>query len=554
MAAGRLSPTVGSKEDGYLFEFKADGVFLTVFPSEDEGILFELSDMRQILKDYGVLDYEIEALARIVREAKGEPRKLADGFEAVIDISGASADEEVALKERAKEKIRPYKVEVTRDKMAVFIRFDRKATGVMPDLDEILEALENNRVTYGIDKDAISKALEGTTDFLAAKGTPPVKGEDARIVKMFDLGEKGRPVKNEYDQVDYKNLNLFVIARAGQRLAERIPHTAGTPGTNVFGDSLPAKPGKPKPVPAGKNTAIEEENFVVATIDGQIVDANNRISIDPQLMIKGDVGVSTGNIDFAGAVNVGGSVQAGFIVKATGDIEINGMVSGGTVEGRNIFIKGGIQGQNRGIIKATEDVRATFVENGEIEAIGSIYITDVSLHSNLRAGKEICVEGKKGLVTGGILAAGEEVRVKVLGNPMNVVTRVVVGVNPMLQRKYQETCRECADAKRRLQQITNSLNTLGKIDLTKLPEQRAKQIKALMQSQFPLAGLVERSETAIKQMEEEIEKMKNGRIKISDTMYPGVRLSINSVMKNVQEEEKHCTLYVEEDFIKSGPY
>ena len=156
MSAGKLSPTVGSKEDGYLFEFKADGVFLTVFPSEDEGILFELSDMRQILKDYGVLDYEIESLARIVREAKGEPRKLADGFEAVIDISGASADEEVALKERAKEKVRPYKVEVTRDKMAVFIRFDRKATGVMPDLDEILEALENNRVTYGIDKDAIS--------------------------------------------------------------------------------------------------------------------------------------------------------------------------------------------------------------------------------------------------------------------------------------------------------------------------------------------------------------------------------------------------------------
>ena len=554
MAAGKLSPIVGSKEAGYLFEFKADGVFLTVYPTEDDGILFELSDMRQILKEYGVLDYEIEVLARIVRETKGEPQKLADRFEAILDLTDASDSNGAALKEIAKEKVKPYKVEVSRDKMAVFIRFDRKATGIMPELDEVLSALENNNITYGIDKDAISKALEGTTDFLAAKGTAPVKGEDARIVKMFDLGEKGRPVKNEYDQVDYKNLNLFVLAKAGQRLAERIPHTAGTPGTNVFGDPLPAKPGKPKPVPAGKNTTIEEENFVVAAIDGQIVDANNKISIDPQLVIQGDVGVSTGNIDFNGCVHVGGTVQQGFVVKATGDIEINGMVSGATVDGCNVFIKGGIQGQSRGIIKASEDVRAAFVENGEIEAIGSIYINDVSLHSNLRAGKEICVEGKKGLVTGGILAAGEEVRATVLGNQMNVVTKVVVGVNPMLQRKYQETCREHTEAKRRLQQITNSLNTLGKIDLSKLPEQRAKQIKALMQSQFPLAGLVERSAAAIKQMEEEIEKMKNGRVKVSDTLYPGVRLTINSVMKIVQEEEKHCTLYVEDDFIKSGPY
>ena len=50
---------VGGETAGYLFEFKSDGVYLTVYPNDDNGILFELSDMRQILKDYGVADYDI---------------------------------------------------------------------------------------------------------------------------------------------------------------------------------------------------------------------------------------------------------------------------------------------------------------------------------------------------------------------------------------------------------------------------------------------------------------------------------------------------------------
>lgn len=124
----------------------------------------------------------------------------------------------------------------------------------------------------------------------------------------------------------------------------------------------------------------------------------------------------------------------------------------------------------------------------------------------------------------------------------------------MLQRKYQETCREYSEAKKKLSQLTKALNTLGKIDMTKLPQNRIDQINTMTRSQFPLAGLVERDEKLIQQMESEMEAMKNGRVRVSDVMYPGVKLTINSVMKNVQAEEKHCTLYVEEDFVKTGAY
>lgn len=555
MEEDKMVPTVGGEEAGYLFEFKDDGVFFTVYPSGDSGILFELSDMRQILKEYGVLDYDIEVLARVVCEASGVPQKLADHFEAPItpptDLpAGVKAEGELVDQRAAA----PFKLEISKDRMTATIHFDSKGDTRPPSEEEIMAALQEKNIVFGIDHESLQRCLPIMRDFEIAKGQPAVKGEDAQIVRKFNLGEKGRPVKNKYDQVDYKNLNLFVLVKKGDLLAERIPHTMGTTGQDIYGAEVPAKPGKPKPMPNGKNTAVDGENSLIATMDGQIVDNGSKINIDPQLSISGDVGVSTGNIDFTGAVHISGSVQAGFVVKATGDVEVKGMVSGATIEACNVYVTGGVQGMNRGKIMAREDVRASFAENAEIEAGNNIYIADVSLHSELRAGKMVIVEGKRGLVTGGFLAAGEEVRAKVIGNQMNVATKITVGVNPMLQRKYQETCREYSEAKKKLSQLTKALNTLGKIDMTKLPQNRIDQINTMTRSQFPLAGLVERDEKLIQQMESEMEAMKNGRVRVSDVMYPGVKLTINSVMKNVQAEEKHCTLYVEEDFVKTGAY
>ena len=98
------------------------------------------------------------------------------------------------------------------------------------------------------------------------------------------------------------------------------------------------------------------------------------------------------------------------------------------------------------------------------------------------------------------------------------------------------------------------MNTLGKLDISKLPKERVEQINALTRSQFPLAGKVQRSEKLLNELDEEMQKMKNGKIRVKEKLYPGVKLSINAILKNIQSEEQHCTLYVEDDFIRTGPY
>ena len=307
-------------------------------------------------------------------------------------------------------------------------------------------------------------------------------------------------------------------------------------------------------MPEGKNTKVLGEHQLIATINGQIVDTGNKISVDPRLVIKGSVGVGTGDIDFDGSVQINGDVKQGFVLKATGDIEIKGSVSGAEVSGRSVVVSGGVTGAKRGKVTAEFDVRAAFAENAVIEAGRDIYIADVALHSTLRAGKKILVEGKHGQITGGLTVSGEEVTAKVVGNQAYVITRVSVGVDPNLQKEYHEVCKSYKEGKKRLLHITQTLNTLSKIDISQLPQERIDQINAITRSQFPIAGQLKRDEQKILELEQKLSEMKNGKVRVDDVMYPGSRISINAVVKNVQEEYRHCTMSLQEGEITLGAF
>ena len=544
-------PIVGGAEAGYMFEFRPDGIYLTIYPNAAETLMIDLSDMHQILRGCGILDYDVGLLARIMKEADGKAHKISEPIElSEEDLERLMTEPEAQIDEPYAKLI----VEISRDRLKATIKYDTRNGSRLPTKEMVLEALEQKRVKYGIDEDLIEEGIKALVPFVAAEGKPAIPGENAYIDRKFDLGVKGRPVVDQYDRVDYKNLNLFVLAKKNETLAIRIPQTQGKPGINVFGDKIPALNGRPIPIPQGKNTAVVGEHQLIATINGQIVDSGNRISIDPRLEIKGSVGVGTGDIDFDGSVEISGSVKQGFSVKATGDIEIKGSVSGAEVSGRNVIISGGITGANRGKVYAKEDVRCAFTENAVVEAGRDIYIADAALHSTLRAGKQIIIEDKRGQITGGLSIAGEEIRAKVIGNQAYVVTRVSVGVDPSLQREYNEVCKEYKDLKKRLMQITQMLETLGKIDITRLPQERIDQINTLTRSQFPIAGKIKRDEKRILELEEQLADMKNGRVRASDCIYSGSRISINSVVKNVQKDYKHCTMYLEDGEVVLGPY
>ena len=142
-----LRPAVGGENAGYLLEFLQDGVFVTVYPSEGAETRFELSDVRQSLHDNGVNDYDIIELSKIIREAAGERRKIADEFEDTASEEeventqepGESEDEEEAEDEG---NVAEIIIDISRDQMIATVRYDTSKGKKQPTEEDIKAKLE----------------------------------------------------------------------------------------------------------------------------------------------------------------------------------------------------------------------------------------------------------------------------------------------------------------------------------------------------------------------------------------------------------------------------
>ena len=524
-----------SLDSYYIITTDNNGVYLTVHPAEGTGsalkevVIFEELDNRKIK------NYDRSIILREVKNPSGQSLKIAD-----------AEAESVAEPQ--------IQVIVTRDRMEASLQVEMPK-GCRPlAIEAVQEKLNTSGVVFGIDQEAVKKAYNHPgTRVICAKGQPQMDGKDAYIKYHVNTENKGRPVELEDGRVDFKDLNLFTMVRQGETLAEKVLPTPGVNGIDVLGQPILAKHGKDLPMPLGKNVQAED-NLIVAGISGQLLVQNNKINVLPVIEIKEDVDLSTGNIEFVGNVVVRGSVQAGFTVKADGNVEIYGTVSGGTVEGKNVVIKTGIQGMHRGYVKAVENVVAKFIENATVYAGQDVMVNDVILHSRVSAGKRVIVEGRRGMITGGTITAGEEIRAKVVGTHMAISTELEVGVNPMLREEYQNIRREIKKVEVSLEQTQKALSILRSMDQSTMPQDKREMLLKLTKAQFHLAGQVESMRNRMTDIELAFEEMKFGRIKASDVIYPGVKVVVGTLVKPIREPLKFASLYAEDGEIRIGTF
>ncbi|MDU2066539.1 MAG: FapA family protein [Sporomusaceae bacterium] len=518
----------------YSLETSEKGVYLTVHPPQGDGKIVAEAAILQELAAREISDIKAGMISKTIAEATGTPVKIAD-------YKAEAAEPE-------------YTILVARDRMSANLSIKKPPRCRPINLQEIMDKLAAAGIVYGIDEAAVQQANErpGST-VICAKGLAAVDGKSSEIKVLFDDANRGRPVEKDNGTVDYKDLNLFTVVKQDDVLAEKIPATSGSPGKDILGTDISPKPGKDLPLPVGKNVRIEE-NRIIADIAGQALLTNGKVNVVPVIEIKGDVDLSTGNIDFIGSVTIRGSVQSGFSVKAAGDIEVMGAIAGGTVEGKNVLVRTGIQGMNRGYVKALENVTAKFIENATVFAGGEVLVADVILHSRVSAAKKIIVEGRKGLIAGGTVSAGEEIRAKVAGTYMSVSTDLEVGVNPMLREEHQFLRREMKKLNVTLEQAQKALTILKSVDPEKLSPDKREMLLKMTKAQFHLMGQQETHKKRLTEIEAMFDDMRYGKIKIADTVYPGVKVVVGTLVKPIRENMKFVSFYEDDGEIVVGSY
>lgn len=523
------------KLDGYYsITLHDDGVYLIVHSPQGEGTRVVEPVVLEDLKKRHILDYNRALVIRCVREAKGESTKIAES-------PAPEVEPEV-------------QVIVSRDRMEASLQVIIPKNSLPLTIEAVMEKVHQSGIVFGLDHVAIQKAFDRPgLRVICASGQRPIDGTNAYIKYHIDMENKGRPAEQEDGRVDFKNLNIFTTVYEGELLAEKVPPTSGNPGIDILGQQVPAKSGKDISLPLGKNVKVSD-NMLIAVIAGQLLIANNKIHVIPLIEVKEDVDLSTGNIEFVGNVVVRGSVQAGFTVKAQGNVEIAGTVSGGIVEGKNVIIRMGIQGMHRGYIKAAENVVAKFIENATVYAGNEVLVNDVILHSEVSAGKKVIIEGRRGVVAGGTVIAGEEIRAKVAGTHMSTSTELEVGVNPLLREEYHHIRKEIKKLETTLEQTLKALNILKSMDQSTMPQDKREMLLKLTKAQFHLVGQVESMRNRITEIELAIEEMRYGRIRIADIAYPGVKIVVGTLVKPVREQIRFASFYSEDGELKIGSF
>lgn len=401
--------------------------------------------------------------------------------------------------------------------------------------DDIIGVLKSSGIKTGIMhekiKNIVKKPIIGEP-LLVAQGIPAIDGKDATIEhKLTGEVKEKRPVILDNGSVNYKDVKSYNTVSSGEILAVKHPPTKGKSGIDVFGNEIPAKDGKDVKLLEGKNTKLLEDGMkLVASKSGIPILHDNMIEVSELLEIKGDVDYSTGNIDFPGDVHIRGGVKPTFIVRAEGNVKIDGVIEAATVLSNANVECLGVKGRNKGVVSAKGDVHAKFLENANIECKGSVYVDGSIVNSTVRAGKMIKVEGKTGEVVSSNLIAGIAVIVKQLGAEMSSTTHVEVGVDPELRERINELSAKIYMDKENLSKVSRLMKVLEDLRKKKggaLPPDKEETYNRLRKTRYALYEGVSEMVAEAKAYQEKLQKSsKDGYVRVTSKVYSGIEVKI----------------------------
>lgn len=531
--------------DAFVF-IGTDGVYLKVTPPSGNGSPATLKEAKIRLRDRNIQDADEEAVKNAVERQSGEYMRVA-----AYEYNPANNP--------------VMSVDITDQEMKAWLYVTPpKPGGADLSASMIISFLHNNRVVEGIDEARVNAFVDTPVyqqQYLVAEGLKPEDGNNAYIEYEFEVDRSKVKLKETTSgKVDFKELNIIQNVVEGQPLARKIAAERGRGGKTVTGKYLEAKNGKDIPLPLGKNTRLADDGVtILAALNGQVLMLNNKINVEPVLNIEGDVSLKTGNIMFLGTVYINGSVQDGFSVKATGNIEVRGSVGKAQIDAEGDVVVGqGIVGKGEGFVHAGKSIWARFIENTKIEAGEFVIVSDGIINSQVQANRKILCQGKRAAIIGGNLTAAEEIHAKTLGSlGGGSETVFCVGFDPHSKERLDELTANKQKAEKELGEVQLNYTTLAnqKKQKTDFSEEKELNLKKLGERKYVLQDEIEEIDSEINQIQDYLGTLKmRGKVSASSKVFAGVKIVIRDIVEEVRSDCKATTFYLENGLIRYGKY
>jgi len=443
-------------------------------------------------------------------------------------------------------------ITTSNNNMEAFITFTGLYDGLIT-VEKVYEIIKTYNIKYGVDSVLVRKVLDEykknpsaclNKEYLIARGIPMKPGRDGYI--EFYISENAPVSIDESGKADFRNIEKFHTVQEGQKLARLHKMIKGTAGYNIFAEEIKPNEVTDVNIKLGSNVHFNSENEIISDKMGIYNKIRNVISVSEVLAINGNVGLESGNLQYAGVIKIGGGIERGAEVRSNNDIYVSGLVESGHVKSGGSFnVSGGINTKNEGVIEAENGVNSSFIENstiiseGPITVVSSIIASAVSSYSHITLLKE----GNK--IVGGELLALEYIAADVIGNQNETPTIIHLGTHPKFSKLYDSTLKELqfkegkfSDYVEKIREIKEYITRMhGKItDLKKI------EFKKIFDDYKEL-------ESEINELKKQLEIYKvkryykdNVYLHVRDTLFPGVVVHYFNITEKISQIYKHCSL------------
>lgn len=419
-------------------------------------------------------------------------------------------------------------------------------------LEEFLEDAYYEGIQYGVLEESIPQdfAAGYYHMFPIARGKPPRAGEDGKVIELFQRRKNMHLEVQNGSEVDFsQDIPLQPIRKGSAICLIRLPKE-GTDGMDVTGQTVPSPPVSGTFVPQGENTAIERGGRVLtASVDGILYIENDRFCIHEQKIIEGGLVQFQGTLQISGNLYIGGDVDGGVSIEASGDIVIGGKVGQARITSTagTIRVQRGIMGtRGKTFLAAACQVQSPVVEQASIEA-GTSVIAEVILSSDIQCGGTVYVMSGRGMIVDSRIRTKDSILCLRIGNLAEGRNVFSVGYPPEVSESWKRLKAELNKMQASLDQLWTHITSLQRKSFRISPEE-ASLLERLTEQRDLYAEQRDALSEELKQVNTVLNKRTRGRIRC-EQLYPILEIQIGRLTKEIITREEKCNIHVEENHI-----
>jgi uncharacterized protein len=423
----------------------------------------------------------------------------------------------------------------------------------VPSYRDIEEFLMRKKIVTLLQKEHIEEQLAEIDPneprlhrVLVARGKDPVHGYDEYFTSLVKYEKKAGKIMED-GRIDFKELESIFEIKKSTEVLKRHPKVKPVDGWDVFGDKVEGLFERKDSFIRGENLveSPDQPGTFVAELDGCLIIDGRKVSVSPRVVIKGNVDYDSGNIDFSGSVQIMGSILPGFTVKAKGDIIVEKNADDAYLEASgNIIVKQGLAGKGNMKVVAGGKVKAKFLLNCDIEAVGEIEVEESIINSRVFSNDKVTVTAKHGKILGGEITARHEVIANIIGVPKENLTKVNAGRSLFVEREIIGIREEMGEVQSKIDEVMMKLKTSfgeGVFDDPKkfisiLPPIKKKQCIILITEIQNLNKAKKEIDARRVLAEEKLKLEREPVVIVTDCVFPGTVISIKKHIRRVDQK------------------